>query len=190
MIDLILVSAMGMILLIVFLILGLQGPPKADPDTAALTAVGQMVSLAGNSFVQGDRLLDDAEYRLLRSNPALYPVAVRLRRDRRELALVWIDALLADLQTLWRFRRFVIQQGAPTKLAEEWSILRALIAAIIFLNLLKLSVLALGPFAFARMARHAHRSVDAMSRASAMALGRIPAAGWPDLERAWMSARA
>jgi hypothetical protein len=185
MIGLVLAIAMGMILLIIFLVLGLQGPPNVNTDTAALAAVGQMVSLAGSSFVQGDRLLDDTEYRVLRSNPALHLVAAKFRKDRRELALLWINVLLSDLRALWRFRRFLIQRGAPTNLGEEWVILRSLIAAMIFLNLLKLSVLALGPFAFARTAGHAYHPVDAMSRAAASVLGRIPSAGWPDLQRAW-----
>lgn len=187
---LVLAIATGMILLILFLILGLQGPAKADTDTAAHAAVGQMVHLAGSSFVRGDRLLDDAEYRGLRSNPALYPVATKLRKDRRELALLWINLLLTDLQTLWHFRRFVIQRGAPTKVSEEWAILRSFLMALIFLNLLKLSISTMGPFAFSRLSRNAHRSVDMMSDAAAKLLARLPAAGWPDLERAWTSTAA
>ena len=190
MIPLVLAVVMGVILLMMFLLLGLQGSQEAKADTVTLSAVTQMVNLSGNSFIQGNRLLDDAEYRILRSNPALYPVAAKLRRDRRELALLWIEALLTDLRTLWRFRRFVIQRGAKTNLGEEWAILRSLVAAMIFLNLLKLSVLALGPFAFARAARHASLPVDGMSRAAANVLGRIPSAGWPDLQRAWMATGA
>jgi hypothetical protein len=185
MIDLFLFILAGLVLLIVFVFLGLQGPPKTDADASALTALGHMVVLEGPSFVQGDRLLDDAEYRLLKSNPDLNQVAARLRRDRRELALLWINALLKDLDALWRFRQFVIQRGAPTKFGEEWVIIRSFVVALVFLNLLKLSVLTLGPFAFARIARHAYRPVDAMSQAAASALGRIPSTGWPDLERAW-----
>jgi hypothetical protein len=188
MIELLLAILAGLVLLFAFVLLGLQGPPNADAD--ALAAVGQMVSLEGTSFVQADRLLDDTEYRLLKSNPALNRVAAQLRKDRRELALLWIDVLLKDLHALWRFRRFVIQRGAPTKLSEEGAILRSFIVAVVFLNLLKLAVLALGPFAFSRMARWARRPVDAMSRATASVLGRVPSAGWPDLERAWTSTTA
>ena len=104
---------------------------------------------------------------MLRSNSALYQVAAKLRKDRRELALLWIAMLLSDVTALWRFRRFVIRRGAPTRTGEEWGVLRSLFAAkLIFLNLLKLSVLILGPFVFARMARYASRPVDAMSRAA------------------------
>jgi hypothetical protein len=180
----------GVALLVGFLFLGLQGSPSQNPDAASLAAVGQIVTLQGTSFVQGDRLMEDAEYRALRSNPDLHPVAAQLRKDRRELALLWIDALLSDLRALWRFRRFVIQRGAPTHFSEEWAMLRSLIAAVIVLSLLKLCVLTLGPFAFARVARHACHPVDAMSRATANVLGRIPSARWSDLERAWTSTTA
>jgi hypothetical protein len=190
MIELFFFILAGLALLIAFLFLGLQGPPKTAVDASALAAVGQIVNLEGTSFVQGDRLLDDAEYRILRSNPDLRQVAAQFRRDRRDLALMWISVLLADLIALWRFRRFLIQHGAPTKPSEEWAILRSLIAALIFLNLLKLSVLTLGPFAFSRIARRACHPVDSMAGTVASVLGRIPSAGWPDLERAWTSAAA
>lgn len=190
MIDLFLFVVAGLILLIAFVFLGLQGPPKTDADASAVAALGQMVSLKGTSLVQGDRLLDDTEYRLLRSDPDLRQVAARYRKDRRELALLWIDVLLKDLQALRRFRRFVIQRGAPTKPGEEWAILRSFIVAVISLNLVKLSVLTLGPFAFSRMARRARRPVDAMSRAAANTLSRVPSTGWAELERAWTSTAA
>jgi hypothetical protein len=190
MINLFLFIAAGLVLLIAFVFLGLQGPPKADTDASALAAVGQMVSLGGTSFVQGDRLLDDTDYRMLRSNPELNQIAVHFRKDRRDLALLWINALLKDLEALWRFRRFVIRRGAPTSLGEEWAILRSLIVAVIFLNLLKLSVLTLWPFAFSRMSRRACHPVDSMARAAAGVLGRIPSAGWSDVERAWTSTAA
>jgi hypothetical protein len=190
MIGLFLFILAGVVLLITFLALGLQGPPKTDVDASAVAALGQMVSLKETSFVHGDRLLDDTEYRLLRSNPDLSQVAAQFRRDRRELALVWIDVLLEDLEALWRFRRFVIQRGAPTKPGEEWAILRSFIVAVILLNLVKLSVLTLGPFAFSRVAHRAGRPVDAMSRAAASVLARVPSTGWSDLERAWTSTTA
>ena len=190
MIDLFLFILAGLVLLIAFVLLGFQGPPKTDADATALEALGQMLSLKGASFVQGDRLLDDTEYRLLRSNPDLHEVAARFRKDRRDLALLWIDVLLKDLEALWRFRRFIIQRGAPTKSGEEWAILRSYIVAQVLLNLMRVSVLTLGPFAFSHLARHARHPVDAMSRAAANALARVPSAGWSELERAWTSTTA
>lgn len=190
MIGLFLFILAGIVLLTTFLTLGLQGPPTRDVDASAIAAMGQMVGLKGASFVQGDRLLDDTEYQLLRSNPKLRQIAAQYHKNRRELALMWIDVLLKDLHALWRFRQFVIQRGAPTKLGEEWVILRSFVVAVILLNLVKVSVLILGPFALSRMARGARRPVDAMSRAAASALARIPSTGWSDLERAWTNTTA
>ena len=164
-----------------------------DVDASAVAAMGQMVGLKGASFVQGDRLLDDTEYQLLRSNPDLRQVAAQYRKNRRELALMWIDVLLKDLHALWLFRQFVIQRGgAPTKPGEdeEWVILRSFVVAVILLNLVKVSVFILGPFALSRMACGARRPVDAVSRAAASALARIPSTGWSDLERAWTNTTA
>jgi hypothetical protein len=188
--DLLIFIVAASVLLLAFVVLGFQGPQTTDSDASARAAVCQIVSLEGTTFLRGDRLLDDAEYRVLRSNPALHPVAAKLQKDRRELVLLWINALLKDLDALWRFRRFVIQRGAPTKVSEEWAILRSFLMALVFLNLLKLSVSTMGPFAFSRLSRNAHRSVDMMSDAAANVLGRLPATGWPDLERAWTSMAA
>jgi len=193
MIGLFLFILAGIVLLTTFLTLGLQGPLTRDVDASAVAAMGQMVGLKGASFVQGDRLLDDTEYQLLRSNPDLRQVAAQYRKNRRELALMWIDVLLKDLHALWLFRQFVIQRGgAPTKPGEdeEWVILRSFVVAVILLNLVKVSVFILGPFALSRMACGARRPVDAVSRAAASALARIPSTGWSDLERAWTNTTA
>jgi hypothetical protein len=190
MIGLFLFILAAFILLIAFLAQGFQGQAKPEADASARIALGQMVTLQATSFVQGDRLLDDAEYLLLRANPQLRQLAGQLRKDRRELALLWIRALLQDLHSLWRFRRFVIQHGAPAKFGEEWAIVHSYVVAVIFLNLLKLSVLVSGPFAFARFARRAYFPVEAMSRAAANILARVPSAGWPDLERTWTTSTA
>jgi hypothetical protein len=187
MVDLLLFIVAGVLLLVAFLTLGLQGPPRTGAEGSAVAAVNQMVSLEGASFVHGARLLDDGDYRVLRSNPDAHLAAARLRKDRRDVALLWISLLLSDLKALWRFRRFVIQRGAPTSLGDEWEILRSFTAALIFLNMLKLSVVILGPFAFSRMVGRAGQFVDLMSRATARSLGRIPSAAWPDIERAWMN---
>jgi len=182
--------AAGFVALLAFILLGLQGPGRMDTDHAALAAVTQMINLEGTSFIRGDLLMDDADYRVLRSNPDLRSVASQMRRDRRELALLWIGTLLGDLKTLRRFRRFLILHGAPTSFHEEWLILRNLFSAIIFLNVLRISVITFGPFAFSRISRRASHPVDVVSGTLAHVLGRIPSASWPDLHRAWMSIAA
>lgn len=183
--DLLLFIVAGVVLLCAFLFLGLQGPQRVDKDDLALAALAEIVSLGGTSFVRGEQLLDDSDYQLLLSNPALSKVAARFRRDRQELVLLWISVLLNDLLALWRFRKFLIRNGATTRLTEEWVIFRSFIGAVLFLNALKFSVVAFGPYAFSQVTRRAHGSVELMSQAAAAALRRTPQAGWSNLGRAW-----
>jgi hypothetical protein len=51
--------------------------------------------------------------------------------------------------------------------------------------MLKTSIYAVGPFALSRSTRRARALVDKMSYTAAHTLGRIPQAGWPELERSW-----
>lgn len=184
MIAIFLFVIVGLLLFGSFLLLGFQGTPKAVPDSSAVTAVSQMVNL---SLVDSNRLLDDTEYLLLRSNPALVGVARRLRKERQELALQWISLLLNDLKALWRFRRFLIRSGAPTALGEEYGILQAFVISVVLLNLMRVSIRVAGPFVLPRAGRRAGRLVVQMSYAAASVLHRIPTAGWPEVERGWTS---
>jgi hypothetical protein len=177
----------GVALFVSFLVLAVQGTPGTAPDSSAVSAVSQMVNL---SLVDSNRLLDDTEYLLLRSNPALAEVAGQLRKERQELALLWITLLLNDLKELWRFRRFLIRSGAPTTFGEEYGILQALVISVVLLNLMKVSIRIAGPFALPRAGRRAGRLVVEMSYAAATVLHRIPAAGWPEVERSWTSSVA
>src|SRR6185295_6363274 len=158
--NLLLFILAGLVRLVVFILLAFQDETSAVADASASAALSQMVTLEATPFVRPNLLLDDEEYRLLKSNPDLIQVAERLRKDRQDLALLWIDALLKDLGSLWRFRRFVIQRGAPTHLSEEWTIFRSFIGALFFLKVLRLSIVTLGPFAFVRITRGACRPVE------------------------------
>jgi hypothetical protein len=96
--------------------------------------------------------------------------------------------LQADLKTLWRFHRFLIRQGAPARFQEEFQILQTYVLSVVLLSMFKIMVTTGGNFALSRSARRAERLVGRMSTAVANGLGRIPQAGWPELERSWASA--
>lgn len=185
MMDLMLFTTLGVGLLAGFLALGFQGPAHRAPNASSLTAVGHMVRLDGLSFSNARGLLDDSEYRLICSNLYLQEVAKRFRKERQELAIVWISMLQADLRTLLRFHRFLIRRGASAQLQEELQILGTYLMSIILLTMLKISLRAVGPFALPAATRHARGLVHKMSYAAAQTLGRIPPAGWPELERTW-----
>ena len=187
MIDLILFTTVGVVLLSGFLALSFQGSPRKVTESSVMTAVGGMVRLEGLAFTNAAGLLDDAEYRLLCDNIYLQEVAKRFRMERQELALMWISMLQTDLRTLLRFHRFVISRGASSKLQKELEILGTYVASVVLLSMLKTSIYALGPFALCRTSRCARGLVARLSHTTAQTLGRIPAVGWPELERSWGS---
>lgn len=190
MINLILFAILGLALFGSFIFIAMQGSPKKLPDSSAVRAVTAIINLEGSSFANARRLLDDTDYQLLSSNPDLRRLAERLRTDRRQLALTWISLLQGDLMTLWRFRRFLIQQGVSSSVKEELGTLQALLLSLVLLNLIRLSIITVGPFALPRATRQAGQLVDTMSKGAALVLDRIPAAVWPEIERSWVKSAA
>jgi hypothetical protein len=191
MMNLIFFAVLGLVLFGSFVFLALQGGSgKSLPDSSAVRAVTEIINLEGSSFSSAKRLLDDTDYQLLCSNPDLRSLAERLRSDRRQLALTWISQLQNDLLTLWRFRRFLIQQGVSSSVGEELGTLQALLLSLMLLTFIRLSIRAAGPFALPRATRQAGQMVDSMSKGAALVLGRIPAAGWPEIERSWAKSAA
>ena len=190
MINLIFFTILGLALFGSFIFIALQGSPKSLPDSSAVQAVTEIINLEGSSFANARRLLDDTDYQALCSNPDLRRLAQRLRNDRRQLALTWISSLQNDLIRLWRFRRFLIQRGVASSMSEELRTLQALSLSLVLLSFIRLSIRAAGPFALPRATRQAGQLVDSMSTGAALVLGRIPAAGWAEIERSWVKSAA
>jgi hypothetical protein len=190
MINLIIFATLGLLLFGSFIFIALQGSPRSLPDSSAVQAVTEIISLEGSSFSNAKRLLDDTDYQVLCSNPDLRRLAERLRNERRQLALTWISLLQKDLTTLWRFRRFLIQRGVPSSVSEELGTIQALVLSVVLLSFIRLSIRAVGPFALPRATRQAGQLVDSMSKGAALVLGRIPAAGWAEIERSWVKSAA
>jgi len=190
MINLLLYTTLGLVLFGSFIFIALQDGPKSLPEASAVQAVSHIISLEGSSFANARRLLDDTDYQALCSNPDLRRLAERLRNDRKQLALTWVSLLQNDLLTLWRFRRFLIQRGVPSSVTEELRTVQALIFSLVLLNLIRLSILTAGPFALPRATRQAGQLVEGMSKGVAIVLGRIPAAGWAEIEHNWANSAA
>jgi hypothetical protein len=176
---------LGIVLFLVFLKIAVQGPASSAPDSSAVQAVQQMVSLDGLSFPGGHRLLDPAEFHMLQSTEELREVAAAYRKERQALALLWISMLLNDVNGLWRFRRFLVRNGVPATMGEEMQILSDAVRATLFLSFLRMVILTFGPFALSGAARNAQYVVQKMSHSSASILNRLPRHGWPEIERAW-----
>jgi len=73
---------------------------------------------------------------------------------------------------------------------EELGTLQALVLSLVLLNVLRVSIRTVGPFALPRATRQAGQLVDSMSKGAALVLGRIPAAGWAEIERSWVNSAA
>jgi len=180
----------GIVLFFAFLKIAIQGPAANAPDSTALLAVRQMVHLNGLSFLDVQRLLDPVELQMLQATPELREVARVFRKERQAMALLWVDLLLEDVDSLWRFRRFLVRNGVHAKLGEEFQILLTAITAVLFLHFLRIVLRFAGPFALAGAARGARRLVEKMSYASAGVLDRLPRAGWAEIERGWLNSLA
>jgi hypothetical protein len=183
--GLLLFAIVGIVLFIGFVAISLRGAPRGIPESA-LGAFGQIVTLQGSAFPNPSRLLDDTEYQIFLSNPDLHKVATQFRKERQELALLWISLLLGDLKTLWRFRRFLIRQGVAATLREEFRTVRVFVLSLALLSAMKASIWICGPFVFARVTRRARFGVEQLSYATADLLGRVPQTGWAELERNWL----
>lgn len=190
MIQILSLVVFGVVLFLVFLKIALQGPSASAPDSSAVLAVRQMVSLDGLSFAAGLRLLDSTEFDMLGSTPELREVAATYRKERQALALVWISLLRSDVNGLWRFRRFLVRNGVSATMGEEMQILSDAVRAMLVLTFLRVVIMTFGPFAFSGAARNAHRMVEQMSEASARVLDRMPRHGWAEVERAWQKSAA
>jgi hypothetical protein len=188
MIGLILFAVLGALLLLIFLLVGLWDFPTAVVQSPAAGAVRQMVKLEGLTFTGEAVLLDDTDYRMLLANPGLRDTAKRLRRDRQELALLWIAMLLHDLKELRRFRQFLLRRGVPAGLGEEARISCAFVCSLFLLHAARLVIRLAGPFALRRTARRSRRLVELMSYAAALVLNRVPRTGWTDVEDSWAHA--
>ncbi len=183
--QLILFLAAGAVFLLLFLLWFLTGQPNETDRTLPLGALNQIVSLRGLAFNKAELLLDEADYRMLRSRPDLRLVARQLRRDRKRIASLWFELLQEDVRKLWRFRRLLVRHGVPVGLAEECRMAATGVLALALLHLLRVVVAAAGPFALAHLLRGAAAQVETASRLCAGILSRVPPSTRAQLEREW-----
>ncbi len=183
--QLILFLAAGVVFLLLFLLWFLTGQPRETDRTLPLGALHQIVSLRGLAFHRSDLLLDENDYRMLRSKQELHRLARQLRRDRRKILLLWFELLQEDIKKLWSFRRLLVRHGVSVGLAEECRIAATAVLALALLFLLRVVVAVAGPFALAQLLRGAAGQVEAASRLCAELLSRVPLSGRAELEREW-----
>ena len=108
-----------------------------------------------------------------------------MRRDRREIALLWLKLLQDDVRTLWRFRRLLVRNGISVRLTEELHIASTAVLALTYLSVLRVVVSVMGPFALPALLRLAGHLVEATSQLCAQLLSRVPLSMRPEIERQW-----
>ena len=183
--ELVLFLVAGAVFLVLFLLWFLSGQPRATDRALPLGALDQILSLRGLAFHKSDLLLDEGDYRMLRSKPDLRRLARQLRRDRSKIVLLWLRLLQEDVRNLWRFRRLLVRHGVSVELAEECRIAATAVLALALLFSLRVVVLVAGPFALAQMLRGARGQVEMASRLCAELLSRVPLAGRAEIGRQW-----
>ena len=175
----------GAVFLLLFLAWFITGRPKVSDETEHMKELDQIVSLAGLASTDSELIFDDSDYRMLQSNSHLQPLAREMRRDRREIALLWLKLLQDDVRTLWRFRRLLVRNGISVRLSEELHIASTAVLALTYLSVLRVVISVVGPFALPALLRQAGKLVEAGCHSCAQLLSRVPLSMRPEIERQW-----
>ena len=185
--QLLLLFVAGVVLFVLFLVLSLTGRPRMNSDPRPLAELERIVPLNGLVFNQAEVLLNPGDYQMLRSHAGLQRVARELRRDRRDIVLLWLRLLQKDILNLWRFRRLLVRSGAPAGLAEEFHVATASMLILGFLLGLRVIVAVVGPFAMPQLIRLAKGQAENTYQASAALLARLPSGRLAELESQWIA---
>ncbi len=177
----------GMVLFVLFLALSLTGRPRMKPDPRPLAELERIVPLNGLVFGHAEVLLNPRDYQMLRSHAGLQRVARELRRDRREIVLLWLRLLQKDVLNLWRFRRLLVRGGAPAELSEELYVATASMLILGSLLGLRVIVAVVGPFAVPQLIRLTKGQAEGAYQASAALLARLPSGRLAELESQWIA---
>ena len=181
--QLVLFLVSGAVFLLLFLYWFLTGRPKAADEAESMKDLEQILSTAGLASTNPDMVFDDCDYRMLQSNPDLQPLAREMRRDRREITLLWLKLLQQDVRTLWRFRRLLVRNGVSVRLSEELDIATTAVLALVYLSVLRVVVSVVGPFALPALLRQAGKLVEKACHSCAQILSRVPLSMRAEIER-------
>lgn len=183
--EIILYLGLGAAFLILFLLWALTSQPEVGNKIPPMAPIEQFVSLPGLAFEAADLLLNDADYRRLRSHAALRTLAQKLRRERGRIVLLWLRLLQQDLMSLWRFRRLLVRNGASVRVGDEIRVAVTALQALLLFSSLRFLVTLAGPFALYSLMSSARNRVEKSSRLCAGLLAQLPQSKWPEIQRNW-----
>lgn len=159
--------------------------PENAPTTNETAGRYAIAGLSAANVPHVDLVFRDTDYRMLRTRPDLRPICVKLRRDRRRIALMWLGELQRDVRILWEFRRFLVRHGLPVTIGEEVAIGCGACFALFYLKTLRIIVFTSGPFVFSGALRSARVPVDRLSTKGSVLLARAPIALRTEIEQSW-----
>lgn len=175
-------SLSGLALLFVFF-LGF-GRRKLQENTLNQTypPVAGLSAVCGPHF---DALFREEDYRKLRLKPELKSVCESFRRDRRRIVLMWLAELRRDVRILWEFRRFLVRNGLRATFREEAGVVSAALLALAYVNVVRIAVSIVGPFALVAALRNARHVVEKLSNRDVALLAHVPAPRRVEIEQRW-----
>lgn len=176
-------SILGLVLL--FFFLWKVRDSGAQNQAVVSESLPPVAGLSAVSIPNLDVLLGSDDYGRLRSRPELRAISKKFLQDRRRIALMWLDGLQTDIRTLWEFRRFLVRNGLRVTLKEELAVASAALAALIYLEVARVAVFVVGPFALRGALRNAKSLLYLLSRRSVVPLSRATAASRAEIEKRW-----
>jgi hypothetical protein len=184
--GLVAIAAFGLVLILV-LIWFLVFVPR-DEEVSRKPEPTEKPAVAGLSTPTAIPLeivfgIDD--YLKLRTRPELKSTCVRLRRDRRRIALLWLADLQRDVHLVWEFRRFLVSNGLTVTFRDEVAIGIETFLALLCVGATRIVVMSCGPFFLRQVAQIAFRPVELLGSRAALLLVRAPAAVRTQLEQKW-----
>lgn len=171
----------GLIWLLFFVPRSEQIPRNTEPARKPVSIAG----LSTNTDIPLGVLFGTDDYRRLQTKPELKSTCVRLRQDRRRIALLWLGDLQRDVHLVWEFRRFLVRNGLTVTVWDEYRIGIAACLALVCLGAARIIVVTCGPFVLRRIGPNAVRPVELLSSRAAHLLVRAPAAIRTQLEQKW-----
>jgi hypothetical protein len=178
----ILVAVLGLGFLFVFLFRSSRSTGEAAGGAETRPAVAGLSAACVSDF---ELVFRSEDYRKLRSRPELRPVSKQFWRDRRRIALMWLQELHTDVTILWELRRFLVGSGLHVTLGDEASVASVALAAVVYLRAVQATVFVFGPFATFRTLRNAKLLVEELSSVAAGLLARVPAPRKEEIEELW-----
>lgn len=163
------------------------GPVRAPQHGDILLA--DVVPLRALPFKNFSHLFSDKDYRELRSEPKLIPVARQLKHERRRLALNWLAALASDIRELWRLRRLLVAFGISQGRRVESSSTMSVISMLLFISGLRICVFFFGPFFFHEVTLWTRGEMETYTRSCQTALWLLPKDKWSVFSAEWSARR-